>query len=347
MSYPSTNPIGALDSTQGAGDYSLARKQVFDTRVQQQFIQMTPMWNGEIPILLRKDVTGGKVFKFNMRNQTTSAGASNVPAGTFIQGGLRSFVEDTIDVDGEPLVAAQDYPIDHIKFADFNIMEDVSGECAMQLAMLWEKRINALHITAARTSSLTKNGQTIHSGGLRVTKTGATFAGAYADTLVGAQAFRTSVAELGYQADLRNIPRGNRWLRMHPYARKILRWDTSIFSSDFNRPLPNTMNQRVVGELEGFICVVDPNLEDFNATTITDRYSKYNMTTNATVGIPIALASWGSESGKYPVGVATSQGVYTHMEFDEWTNVAKTKAQVMMGADVMHPFAAGIIDVIT
>lgn len=356
MSFSSVNPIEALNSSTGAGDYSLALKQDFNNLVQQQFIQSTPFWNGEIPLAQRKDVTGGREFRFLMRSRTEHTQASNVPAGDFIVGSQRAFAEDTITVDNEPLVSAQDYPIDQQMFASFDVMQGAASEVAVSLAMKFERRMHALALKAARTAAVTKNGLTIHNGGLRVTRSAsANVATAYADSSTGSGNFRSDVAQLAYKADLEYVPKQGRYLVVHPYIARILRHETNIFYKEVNAlGMSNSMNQRVIGELEGFTVVVDPVLQYFTGSssltgaTYTDvRYSKYNVTCDGTEGIPAAIACWGSSTGIFPVGVATRQGVYGFMEFDEWTNVTKIKAQVMMGADVMHPWSAGEIAVLS
>jgi len=259
-------------------------------------------------------------------------------------------VEDgTISIDGF-LTAHVEVPEDQLLASHFDVLQQAGSKLGYQLADKYDRRLFVLGCNAARTAAVTKNGRTIHNGGNLVQGTNATVAGAYPVSSAGAIAYRNSAEELAQAMDEDDVPETGRYLFITPYIRRVLNQDTSIFDVRYSQNSnDNNFNNRLIGKLAGFdILVANNKLPRTNITLATEpTYSKYrgDFTVGATTGTPVGLALCGAQDGMAAIGSVSLQGIVPEMEKDIKRSVYFMKAQILMGADVMHPWCAGSIEV--
>tara|TARA_R110000824_G_scaffold25767_3_gene89361 strand:- start:5685 stop:6857 length:1173 start_codon:yes stop_codon:yes gene_type:complete len=214
----------------------------------------------------------------------------------------------------------------------------------------------------------------------------ASLAAAYPNSSTGSGRFRDDVAELAQLFDEDNVPEDGRYLFVSPYIRTIMRHEASSWGAAGNSatllsgPAGNIydpsmssvtgdLNRRVIGMLEGFNIILTNHLPTAN-TNYLDAASvaiaKYNgffdgrdddgkgdgdgtqdedeAIANA---MPAALALCGASEGAAAMGLVQAAGIRSVMQDDERRNTTFLKSQIMVGADILCPWTAGVVGVRT
>ena len=224
-------------------------------------------------------------------------------------------------------------------------MRPYARKLGRALATDMDQKLARVGVRAARTAAVAG----VHSGGNQVTRlaSGASAdSGAYADSSTGSGAFRDDVAQLARLMDEDAVPEAGRFLFIKPYIRSILRHETDIFNRDYNTDgLAGTMNDRVIGMMEGFNLIISNNFPttNTNSTASFDAY-KVDCDGEDVGGVrPVALALCGAQEGSSAIGVVQAAGLTSHIEKDERRNTFFLKSQMMIGADIVSPWCAGEI----
>lgn len=321
-------------------EWGLAIKQYLGTVIS-KFRESSLLWN-DPTVIARHMIDKGQSHQFIMFGDTPDP--EEQPDGAELLGQQFEFDEDTITVD-KRLIAHKVVPTQRLLVSHFDPLRPLAEANGTKLSEYFDRILFRVGVLAARTSSLTKNGLTIHTGGNTVSRSGGDLTTVYADSSTGSGNFRADVAELAQNMDEDDVPNDPMYRRLYipPYIRRILRHETNIFDSDFSRELRNSMNGRVIGELEGFAVMVTNNLPSTNITTGVSKYQG-DFTYNGSTGRPAALALCGAP-GKQAIGFVQLEGVTPYVDMDQWNNNVRSKAQMMVGADVMYPPAAGEIQV--
>lgn len=268
--------------------------------------------------------------------------------GTELLGQNVDIDQGTITID-DILVAHYDVPIDQLQLSHFDVLVPFGRKLGRALAIDFDKKLFITGVKAAQTAAVTG----IHGGGNMVERVAATEAAAWPATQTGAANFRDDVAQLGQLLDEDNVPEDGRYLFINPYLRRVLVKDTTIFDSQLSRSMANSLNSRVIGEIEGF--AVMPPTNHLPSTAITTGPSKYQIDATAAgsgEGKPSALCLCGAAEGSGAVGYVAASNervgpIYAIAQPDERRNTLFMKAQMMVGAGVLAPWCAGTIHVDT
>jgi hypothetical protein len=268
--------------------------------------------------------------------------------GNVLMGQEYAVGDGTIAIDGY-VVAHHDVPMDQILTSHFDIVGKLGMKMGQKLAQNYDKKLFNLAVNAARTASRTHTatGLNIHNGGNRVESVHASGVGsAFPVTSAGAIAYRNKAEELAQAMDEDNVPESGRYLYITPYIRRVLNQDTSIFDTDYTRGVRNEFNKRIIGELAGFNVVVAKNRIPSTNITGYDK-TKYNgdYRYNGATGEPAGIALCGASQEMAAIGVARVQSIIPKMKEDERRSTMFMKASILMGADVLHPWCAGTIEV--
>ena len=268
--------------------------------------------------------------------------------GKFIEGRKIKHSERTVRVD-DYLVASIDVPFQDLDLAHFDVIRPYATKLGRSLAIDNDKKIATIAMKAAQNEGVSG----VFPGGQLVTGPvqSTTLAGAFADSSTGSGNFRDSVAQLAEAFDNDHVPEDGRFLFIPPHIRKILRHETAIFDRDFNpNNIAGSLNDRVIGMLEGFKLVVTTHLpsgETYNNYNAYDtNLAKYDYNCDAgsnTQQAPAAIALCGASEGSAAIGMVQAGGVRTVIEDDERRNVKFMKAQMLVGYDVLSPWCAGAI----
>lgn len=345
-------------------DRKLALTRLFESQVLVSFREETLLWNslnvgagitrpgansGQVPgIISSKDITEGFSHQFLMFAEDIDP-EYHTP-GTELLGQKFVFDDNTITVD-DILVKHHDVPLDQKMLSHFDVMTQVASSIGRSLAKFFDKKLIQLGINAAYTAALTKDGQTVHSGGNQVERVDAQGAygatGAYPANATGADQFRDDASNLASLMDVDNVPEGpgTRFLFITPEVRRVLGFATSglIFDKDLSR-VPNSLNDRAIGVLEGFTVLVTNHIPTTNITTGPSKYQG-DFSHSGTNGQPVALALAGAREGAAAIGYVHAGGVRVHVEDDHRRNTTFAKGQIIQGADVLAPWCAGVIHV--
>lgn len=346
----SSNPIRWL--AEGSDDRKLALE-LFWGRTYEAFRDHAELINigtdpdGDVQrdVIAQKVVTEGYSWRFPMFG--TDPDAEEHTPGTELLGQQIVVDDSNVTVD-DIRVTHMDLPIDQINVSHF----DVVGQFGMQLGRGLARKIDNLAfrvaVNAARTGALTKNGDTIHSGGNVVERVGASgIASAYPVSATGAQNFRADAEQLAQIMDEDYVPEEGRYLYIGPYIRRVLGQDPEIFDVRYSPDTPNRLNSRSIGELAGFQVVHSQKMGTLNQNFTDPKFSKYSVDTryDGSTGQPAALAFCGAQSMSAAMAFVSFGGVQTHMEQDERRNTLFMKAQIMCGLGVLNPWCAGEIRV--
>lgn len=346
-----SNPQRFLTDNGGADDRALALK-MFWGIVNEAFHASTIFWDNTGNVVSYKNITEGKSWQFPVIGDDPTP-EYHTP-GTELLGQAVNLTEGTVEID-DILVAHYDIPVDQITLSHFDVVAPFARKLGRSLAEDLDKKILYTGLKAARHYALSG----IHKGGNRVAAgTAGDIGTAYAATSAGAVLFRESAAYLAQLMDEDNVPEMNRMLFITPYIRRVLGNGTNIFDSDLNRTLPNDLNMRRIGLLEGFHVFVTNHMPSTDLTTGIAKYQgdfTYDNTGGDTTltegwsttihndGRPAALALCGASEGEAAVGFVQAGGIYPFTEIDERRNTRFMKAQIMCGAGVMSPWCAGEI----
>jgi hypothetical protein len=297
-------------------------------------------------VVSSKVIDSGKSWQFPIIALEDGDPEYHTP-GTELLGQQFEVDEGTIGIDGI-LVKHYDVPFDQIQMSHFDIIRPVAKKLGRALATDFDKKLFAVAIRAGRTAALTKNSMTIHNGGNVVERVAATVAAAYPVTVTGAQNYRDDVANLAQLMDEDNVPEEGRYLAISPYIRRVLSKDTTIYDRDYSIARSNDLNRRIIGLIEGFDILFPTN--HLPTTNITTGPTAYQGDFTATVGLPAGVALCGADEGSSAIGYVAANmpelgPIYTFMGKDERKNTHFMKGQMMVGADVLSPWSAGLIQV--
>lgn len=324
----------------GSDEWALALEQYLGNVIV-RFRESTLLWDDPM-VIARQMISKGQSHQFLMFGDTPDP--EEQEDGATLEGQQFEFDENHTTVD-KRLICHKVVPTQRILVSHFDPLGPLSDANGMKLGEYFDKILFRVGVLAARTAALTKNGLTIHSGGNTVSRSGGDLTTVYADSSTGSSNFRADVAELAQSMDEDDVPQDPMFRRLyiHPYLRRILRHETNIFDSDLSRELRNSMNQRVIGELEGFAVMVTNNLPSANFVTGASKYQG-DFTYDGATGRPAALALCGAP-GRQAIGFVQLEGVTPYADLDDWNNVVRSKAQMMVGAGVQYPPCAGEIRV--
>lgn len=343
---------GSLILNKSGDEYSLAREEQFRALVSQDFQPKTLFYPGPagmvdgLPSLFQvKTLTSGKTHRFEQVSDPTAA-QEFVP-GDEMSGTQIEFDKGTITVD-RPIWDAKSITDEPDILAHWEFAGPASRNISYAIANEADTRLCQTIISAARTSSLTKNGLTIHSGGNAVSRIGggSAVSDAYPNSSTGSDRFLDDVAQLQYEFDIDNVPEAGRYLVITPYIRRVLQEnDTKIFNSDYSRSPANDFNKRVIGELFGFMVLTPYNRMPTDNGVASGRPAKYqnDNTYAGSNGEPVALAVGGVLDGQAPAGLVVAGGLRTGIEYEPLKMKTTYHASLMMGAGVLNPYCAGII----
>ena len=356
----SSNPSRALQSL-GTGSTRDLALQMFSGLVLESFKNKTAFYDNTGNIMTVKTLQNSHSAQFpiigdDINIDTTNGDNGTTKGyhtpGTFIAGDTVQMSKVSIEVD-DILVAAMDVGYADLDIAHFDVLGPFAQKMGRSLAQSCDKKIAIMALNAARTAAVAN----IHPGGQLVTHnvTTQTLAAAYPDNTTGSAEFRLHAAQLALQFDQDNVPTDGRYLFITPYIKSILRNETAIFNRDLNDPaVVGSLNNRVVGMLEGFNLIVSNNMPTATTTGYSGFQAKYNQTitiaastTNATgTGLPAAIALCGAIEGSAAVGMVQAAGIRSVIQDDERRNTKFMKSQMMVGFGVLSPWCAGAIELV-
>ena len=145
------------------------------------------------------------------------------------------------------------------------------------------------------------------------------------------------------------------------------------FSKDVTS-VPGDLNRRILGVLEGFNLIVTNHMPgqfgtngNYTASTVegitssltstfqgNDTPTKYrvnvtgrgaNTAAAQAAAKPAALALCGAQEGSAAIGMVQSAGLRSILQDDERRNTKFMKSQMLVGADVLAPWCAGVVGV--
>ncbi len=347
-------------------DAELALEQMFQDMVMVSFRAHTILWNSvnigagvSVPginqgrpdpnVVASRSITEGFSHQFLHFGEDTDP-VEHTP-GTELLGQNYVLDEGNITVD-DILVSHREVPLDQKMLSHFDIMQQVAASVGRSLAVYFDKKMIIVGLNAAYTAALNKDGLSVYPAGNVVERVDAQGAygstGAYPPTATGADNFRSDVAELASLMDIDNVPEGpmNRFLLITPQARRVLSFITNsaIFDRDLSR-VPNSLNERAIGILEGFTVVMTNHIPNSSVTTGPSKYQIEAAFDGSGEGEPVALALCGAGEGNAAIGYVHAGGVQTHIEDDHRRNTTFVKAQILHGAGILSPYCAGVIHV--
>ena len=337
----SVSPNRFLANNAGSDKTELALK-VFSGTVLEAFVSATKIWDNTGNILSVKTLEHGKSAQWPIIGNDPSA--SYHTPGTFMSGGTIKTGENVVTVN-DYLVSYIDVAYADVNLSHFDVMRPYARKLGRSLATDMDGKLARVGIRAARTAAVSG----IHGGGNQVTRLasgGSADSDAYVDSSVGSGLFRDDVAQLARLMDEDAVPEAGRYLFIKPYIRSILRHETDLFNRDFNPDaMAGSMNNRVVGTMEGFNLIISNNFptDNTNSTAAFDAYKVDCDGEDVGGPRPVALALCGAQEGSSAIGLVQAAGLTSHIEKDERRNTFFLKSQMMVGADIVSPWCAGEI----
>ena len=339
-------------------DQSLALTQFWGT-VLETFRAKTLLWNSLGPdgvggsvspdaIVASMVVNSGKSWEFPIIGDDPTP-QEHTP-GVELLGQDVDLDKGTITID-KILVSHYEIPLDHTQLSHFNVLEPFARKLGRSLAIKFDQDLFITGVKAANTAASTG----FHNGGNAVNRNSAALAAAYPLSSAGAFDLYEDISTLARAMDEDNVPEDGRYLFMVPYLFQVLTCgrENFFFDADLGRTENNLMNQ-VVGKIARFNIM--PMTTHLPSTNITTGQSKYQGDFTAKGGsgtgdgLPGALALCGAAEGDAAIGYVSAADaqlgpIYAHRHFDERRNTTFMKAQMMVGADVLAPWCAGVIQV--
>lgn len=350
------NAQGVLSSL--TDDRALALK-MFWGQVFTSFRDTTILWNSIDPstgigsgstgnVVASKSQTAGKSWEFPMIGEDVEPEEHD--EGIELLGQQFEIEGATITVD-KPLVSHRIIKMEHLELSHFDILGPAARSIGRSLATKMDRRGFITAALAAGAPALTKRGLTIHNGGNQVIRTAAataTIATAYPVSSAGAVNFRDDVAHLAQLMDEDNVPKEGRFLTFSPYIRRVLSKDTTIFNTDFTIQMMNSLNRRLIGEIEGFLIL--PDTLHLPVTNILagsddsqDKYVGDFSSTSAANGLIAAQAFCGASEGVAGVGYVSFGGIRPVMEDAHFHGTVKLLGRLLAGWGPLNPYCSGRI----
>jgi hypothetical protein len=258
----------------------------------------------------------------------------------------------TINIDN-PLVAHYDIPIDQQQIAHFPTVQPFALKLGRSLAIKFDQNLFQLATLAARTAALTG----FHNGGNVRQRTAASVDAAYPVTTTGFNNFSQDVSALSRAMDEDDVPEDGRFLFITPQIREVLTHggldssgDTTVFYDRNFGSSPNDLNMRRLTLFHGYHLMVSNHLPTANITTGPSAYQGDFTVGGNTLGTPVAIALCGADEGSAAMGYVAAgdenlNPIKSFIGFDERRNTTFMKAQMMVGAGVLSPWCAGVIQV--
>lgn len=345
-------PVNAVQFGATGSDENALYLKVYSGSFIEPWREATHLWDDNSGVINRQTVESGKEFQ-HLRFADIPEPDDFDPGNDLVGQG---FAVDEVNITPDKyLVAHQWIRRDDMKKSHFQVLPRLARSHASRIGRTYDKRLFILAAAAARqTTAVTKNGLTVHKGGNRVTRSGGTVATAYPASTTGAANFRADLRTLGRRMDEDQIPAGGRRLWFRPDVRESLLYDNTnqVFSRDFNSM--NDQQMRKVMELEGFGVVGFPNAssnggplpdEDFTGASLS-KY-RYNFTSQASDGIPAALALCVGPDGGAAVGVKTYENVQHVVRYYDEKLCWLVASFLYVGCGILDPWCAGSVEVIT
>lgn len=375
-----------LSSAQNATD-DLALK-IFSGMVLEQFQQSSVFYDRSGTFLSVKQIEGATSAQWPILGDDpapayqTAGTVLNAQATPGTNAARIKTNEAVVNVD-EILVNAIDVPFRDLEQSHFDVLGPYATKLGRAIARVLDKKIAILAVKAARTSSVSglhgggyivdRNSSGSSGSGLPGATTLFTDATGYPLSPRGAYQFRTDVSELAQEMDERNVPTESRYLFVSPYIKSVLRFEANfdgsnltsvpVMASTYDRntnSVPNDINNRIVGMLEGFKVIVTNHLPaadltggsltgedaavayDGRVTTGGKYQGRFDGNSQAN-GRPAAVALCGADTGSPAIGMVQATGLTSYMERDERRNTMFLKSQIMCGLNVLCPWSAGAI----
>lgn len=338
------SPVRFL-TKEGAGDADALALKVFSGSVLEAFVSATKFWDNTGNIISTKQLDSGKSAQWPIIGQDPTP-EYHTP-GDFMGGGSLTMSERVVPVDSY-LASYVDVPYHDINLSHFDVLRPFATKLGRSLATDMDKKLARVATNAARSAAVSS----VHSGGNRVTRSGGgsavSVSEVWADSSTGSGAFRDDVATLARNLDEDAVPEGGRYLFITPYIRSIMRHEVNLFDRDYNtEDVAGTMNNRIIGRMEGFNVIVSNNLPTTDNTSDADLPDQYEADCDGgseAGGQPAAIALCGAQEGQPAIGLVQAAGLTSHIERDERRNTYFLKSQMMVGADYIAPWCAGTIE---
>ena len=377
-----TTPTRILQKNATGDDRALALK-IFSGQVYEAFTAKTVFFDNTGNIMATKVLTGGHEAQWPIMGDDPTA-SYHTPGNEMLDGTIK-MTEGVVRVD-DILVSHIDVPFNDLNIAHYDVLAPFATKLGRALAIDMDKKLAIVGIRAAQTAAaagIHNGGKRVFiSDGVGAgSAVPASLTSAFANSSTGSGAFRDKVAELAQKFDEDNVPEDGRYLFIPPHIRTILRHEaTSLGASSASAPagniyskdvtsVPGDLNRRIVGVLEGFNLIVTNHLPTASATPINNagdpdtKYdyeasglddadkdaddTGYNETQAQANAVPAALALCGASEGAASIGMVQAAGIRSVIQDDERRNTKFMKSQIMVGADVLCPWTAGIVGVIT
>lgn len=304
------------------------------------------------PVIWQSSIANAVSEQFIQFNQYPEEPEEHT-AGDELEGQQWEVVQDDIALDEKPLKAHKSISERDLIVAHFDTLGPLGAENGYALARLANQRLARLAVNAARSSALTSNGMTIHNGGNRVERVAASVAAAYPVSSTGARNFRDDLENLAQIQTEDDCPM-QRLAIIPPYIKRVLTQNMEIFDIRYSRDQKNSLNGNIIGEIAGYqIACINGLLPDADVLTGPSKYQGYYEPGTSSNGQPACLAFCaGPGNGmnnkiRAAVGLLIAQGLTAKIDQSARKGDVMLINSLFMGADIMHPYMAGVIDVPT
>lgn len=281
---------------------------------------------------------GASSHDFPFFGETPEDAEHHVP-GSFVEGGTLTQDKANVALD-DLLIKAIRLPYQDQAISRWDLVAPSLKEAVRKVAEKLDRRGFAVLALAARTAAVSN----VHLGGTVVSRTGqATLALHYPNSSTGADNFCSDLSDMARQWDEKNIPKDLRYSFISPYLKQVLTKSNRITNRDYNNGTPGAnINNRVLGEVEGFKLIETLHLP---TTNITTDLSKYNGDFSiGGTGRPAALCLYnGNQKGA--IGNVHIGGLNTKIVFDENRECWMAKAKILCGMGKVEVWCAGEIRV--
>lgn len=353
---PTPNVVPFLSD--GSSELALARK-IYSNNFIESFRKRSRMLMDSSGLVDKRDVSGSASFRFYMFGETPEPEKEYL-AGEDLNGQDYATKEGDVNVDdiivAHKMLGLRDATVSHL-----NVLPQLGRENGRVVALELDRRILNQHVAAARTAAVTKNGLTIHNGGLRVYRSGGSatvstaMGTAYPQSSAGAANLRDDLKQLAYLADVAQWPEDGRFIVLDSYLKNVLGYDSQaaqLFSRDYING-ENKLVQRKVMEVDGWKILFWETrvsqgglLPDSNINSYT-RSTKFNnnFLPQASDGYPAVLAFAGGGEDNASVGMGTWLGIQDDLDYNKRNHTWLAQSYCLTGIEKMRPWCAGTIEV--
>lgn len=322
------------------------------------------------PYIYKSGQGGNGTFRIYRGASPAEAVKQYTPGDTMVG---QQMEMDNVDISVEPLIRSQyRVGIDQVRASPVEFAMRAARHCSMNIKNDLSRRAAIMAVQAARTSvntAVTKNGLTVHMGGNRITRSGASVVAAFPRSATGAANIRSDLRELALAQDLDGVPNGpsHRSLWTIHQMRDVLTFDNTaqVFSSDYNKV--NDQQTRTTRIIEGYTVDVENGyLSQYNATNTlisgvmpatdvtaasgwpTKFQGNYSIKSGDTSnGVPVALTLCNGPSGEAAVACGMWIPLTTFTKFDDDTLEYVFDAYCQPGFGVWCPWLAGSVEVVS